>query len=43
MNFALKLGASVLALTVAAGASFAQDADWWKKAAEPYQLSLIHI
>ena len=37
MNFALKLGASVLALTVAAGASFAQDADWWKKAAEPYQ------
>ena len=37
MNFALKLGASVLALTVAASASFAQDADWWKKAAEPYQ------
>lgn len=42
MNFALKLGASVLALTVAASASFAQDADWWKKAAEPYQGVTLH-
>jgi len=36
MSFAFKLGASALALTVAATASFADDA-FWKKAAEPYQ------
>ncbi len=42
MNFALKLSASVLALTVAASAVFAQDAEWWKKAAEPYQGVTLH-
>ncbi|WP_424932350.1 extracellular solute-binding protein [Amaricoccus macauensis] len=37
MSFALKIGASVLALSVAAGSAFAQDIqieneDWWKEA-----------
>ena len=38
MSFALKMGASALALTVATTAAFADGhADFWKKAAEPYQ------
>jgi len=38
VNLALKLGASALALTLAASsASAAGNDDWWKKAAEPYQ------
>ena len=36
MSFAFKLGASALALAVAASAASADDA-FWKKAAEPYQ------
>jgi len=38
VSFALKMGASALALTVATTAAFADGhADFWKKAAEPYQ------
>jgi len=37
MNYALKLGASALALAISATGVFAQDADWWAKAAAPYQ------
>ncbi|WP_136684043.1 extracellular solute-binding protein [Falsirhodobacter xinxiangensis] len=37
MGFRLKLGVSALALAVASGAAFAQDDEFWKKAAEPYQ------
>lgn len=36
MNFALRAGASVLALFIAASSALADDA-FWKKAAEPYQ------
>ncbi|MGR3660171.1 MAG: extracellular solute-binding protein [Paracoccaceae bacterium] len=43
MNFALKLSASALAITIATGPAFA-DAyqDSWKKAAEPYQGVTLH-
>ncbi|QHQ35112.1 extracellular solute-binding protein [Algicella marina] len=38
MSFAYKLAGSALAITVAAGAAFADGhEDWWKQAAEPYQ------
>ncbi len=37
MNFALKVGASALAIAVSCSGAFAQDADWWAKAAEPYK------
>lgn len=37
MSFAYKLTASALALAVSAGVASANDAEFWKKAAEPYQ------
>lgn len=37
MKIALRLGASVMALALASTAASALDADWWKKAAEPYK------
>lgn len=38
MRFALTIGASALAFTIAATSAFAgSNDDWWKKAAEPYQ------
>ncbi|SON54227.1 Maltose-binding periplasmic protein [Hartmannibacter diazotrophicus] len=40
MNFALRLGASALAMTIATSA-FADDA-YWKKAGEPYQGVVLH-
>ena len=37
MSFAFKLSVSALAVTLAASVAMAQDADWWRKASEPYQ------
>lgn len=41
MKIAFKLGASVLALAVASGAAFADDA-FWAEAAKPYQGVVLH-
>ncbi|NIZ02884.1 extracellular solute-binding protein [Thalassospira lucentensis] len=41
MNYALKVGVSALALSIASTAAYADDA-FWKKAAEPYQDVTLH-